>query len=72
MAISEKVRELAESYSMLSVEERCSFAELVAPVDKSELSEEWIGEIRSRAQDIDSGQVELVSGDDFLRRLDAL
>jgi hypothetical protein len=33
------------------------------------VSEEWSQELRSRAHDIDSGRVQLVDGDDFLKRL---
>lgn len=72
MGTSEKVRELAESYQKLSHEERHRFAELVAPVDAGEVSEEWLAEIRSRADDIDSGKVKLVDGEDFLRRFKAI
>ena len=72
MALSEKVRVLAESYAELSSEERHEFARLVAPVDESEVSQEWRKELHSRADDIDSGRVQLVDGEDFLRRLDAI
>jgi hypothetical protein len=67
-----KVRELAESYQKLNNEERHSFAELVAPVDTSEMSGEWIAEICNRADDIDSGRVELIDGEEFLRRFKAI
>ena len=72
MAISQKVRALAEGYAELNAEERHEFASLVAPVDDSKISQEWSNEIHSRADDIDSGRVELVDGEDFLRRLDAV
>lgn len=72
MATSEKVTALAESYRQLSNEERHTFAELVAPVDASEISPEWLDEIRSRAEDIDSGKVKLIDGEDFLRRFNAV
>ena len=72
MSVTARVSELAESYWQLSDEERRSFAELVAPLDRSEHSPEWLAEIRSRADDIDSGKVKLVDGDDFLRRLNAV
>jgi hypothetical protein len=72
MPVSEKVRLLAESYAELSADERHEFASLVAPVDDGDLSTEWLTELRSRADDIDSGRVKLVDGDDFLRRLRAI
>ena len=72
MATSEKVRTLAEGYQKLNDEERHSFAELVAPVDSSELSQEWREEIHSRADDIDSGRVKLVDGEDFMKRFNAV
>ncbi len=72
MAASEKVRELAESYTELSPEERSEFLSLVAPDDGAELSGEWLTELRSRADDIDSGRVQLMDGEDFLRRLNAI
>jgi hypothetical protein len=67
-----KVRELAEIYQKLNNEERHSFAELVAPVDTSEMSGERIAEICNRADDIDSGRVELIDGEEFLRRFKAI
>ena len=72
MAVSEKVRELAATYTSLSSEERHEFATLVAPIDDSEVSQEWVAELHSRADDIDSGKVQLVDGEDVLRRLRAI
>ena len=72
MATSEKVNELAESYRQLSDEERHAFAELVAPLDDSEISQEWLDEIRSRANGIDTGNVKLIDGDEVLRELRAI
>lgn len=72
MAISEKVNELAESYRQLSDEERYTFAKLVAPLDDSEISREWLDEIRSRANDIDNGKVKLIDGEEVLRDLRAI
>ena len=72
MPVSEKVRLLAESYAELSADERHEFVSLVAPVDDSDLSTEWLSELRSRADDIDSGRVKLVDGEDVLRRLRAI
>ncbi len=71
MSVSEKVRLLAESYAALDEEERSEFATLVVP-NVGEFGAEWLGAIRSRADDIDAGRVELVAGDDFLRRLRAI
>jgi PHD/YefM family antitoxin component YafN of YafNO toxin-antitoxin module len=34
-----------------------------------EISEEWREELRTRASDIDEGRVELIDGEDFLKRL---
>lgn len=72
MAVSEKVSELAENYRQLSDEERHTFAELVAPVDASEISPEWLYEIRSRANEIDTGKVKLIDGEEVLRELRAI
>ncbi len=72
MVISERVRLVAESYGKLNDEERHEFAALVAPVDESEVSEEWVAELRGRADDIDSGRVQLVDGDEVMRRLRAI
>jgi hypothetical protein len=72
MVVSEKVRQAADSYEQLNDEERHEFAALVAPVDKSEVSQEWITELRSRADDIDLGRVHLVDGEEVMRRLRAL
>jgi hypothetical protein len=72
MATSEKVHELAESYRQLSDKERHTFARLVAPLDDSEISREWLDEIRSRANDIDTGEVKLIDGEEVLRELRAI
>jgi hypothetical protein len=72
MATSEKVNELAESYRELSDEERHSFAELVAPLDERKISREWLDEIRSRANDIDTGKVKLIDGEEVIRELRAI
>lgn len=72
MAITEKVRRLAEGYAELSEDERREFVGLVAPLDEREVSEEWLKELRTRATDIDEGRTSLVEGDDFLRRLRAV
>ena len=72
MAVSEKVRQLAETYTNLNSEERHEFATLVAPIDDSEVSQEWVAELNSRADDIDSGRVKLIDGEDFMRRLRAI
>jgi hypothetical protein len=72
MAVSEKVKSLVDRYSELSDDERHEFVTLVAPIDESEVSEEWSKELHSRADDIDSGRVQLIDGEDFLRRLRAI
>lgn len=72
MATSEKVNELAESYRQLSNEERHAFAELVAPLDDTEIGREWLDEIRSRANDIDTGKVQLIDGKEVLGELRAI
>ena len=72
MAVSEKVRRLAESYADLNDEERHAFVSLVAPVDEEEVSAEWRAELHQRARDIDEGRVQLIDGEDFLRRLRAI
>lgn len=72
MTVTEKVREVADRYQQLTHDERCEFAELIASSREDEVSDEWKAELRSRADDIDSGRVQLVDGDDFLKRLRAL
>jgi len=72
MAASEKVRQIAESYQKLNHEERHDFAVLVAPIDEGEVTQEWVAELRSRADDIDSGKVQLVDGEEVMRRLRAI
>lgn len=72
MAVSERVRRLAEDYAELSAEERQEFATLVAPLEEDTLSAEWREEIRRRAAEIDAGKVTLIDGEDFLRRLRAV
>ena len=72
MITSEKVRQVAESYSGFNDEERYEFAALVAPLDVEEVSGEWLTELHSRADDIDSGRVQLVEGEDVMHRLRAI
>ena len=72
MAISEKVRQVAESYAELNDEERHEFVALVASSGAEEVSKEWLEELDSRADDIDSGRVQLVDGEDVIRRLRAI
>ena len=72
MIISEKVRQVAESYAGLSDEERYEFAALVAPFDVEEVSDEWLQELQSRAHQTKSGHVQLVDGEDVMRRLRAI
>lgn len=72
MAVSEKVRRLAEHYAELTDEERQEFATLVTPFDEGTVSADWREEIRQRAAEIDAGKVTLIDGDDFLRRLRAV
>lgn len=69
MIASEKVHQVAESYSGLSHEERYEFAALVAPLDLEEMSDEWLTEFHHRADEIDSGRVQLIEGEDVMRRL---
>ncbi len=72
MALSEKVRRLAESYAELSQEEQLEFLSQVTAEDDAHLSAEWTAELRSRADDIDSGRVKLIDGEEVLRRLRAI
>lgn len=69
MPPTEQVRQLAEQYDQLNDEDRRDFAHLVGAVDNSEITQEWSQELHSRADDIDSGRVQLIDGDDFLKRL---
>jgi hypothetical protein len=72
MITSEKVRQIAEIYSGFNADERYEFAALVAPLDAEEVSDEWLTELHSRADDIDSGRVQLVEGEDVMHRLRAI
>jgi len=72
MAVSERVRRLAEGYAELSAEERQDFATLVAPVEDGVVSADWHEEVRYRAAEIDAGKVTLIDGEDFLQRLRAV
>ena len=76
MPISEKVLRLAEAYASLSAAERSEFARLVTADDDGNdpegLGAEWTRTIRHRAAEIDAGEVSLVDGEDFLRRLRAV
>lgn len=72
MAVSEKVRRLVENYADLNDEERREFVTLVAPSEEEEVSAEWREELHQRARDIDEGRVQLIDGEDFLRRLRAI
>lgn len=58
----------------LPSEERSRLAgRLLKSLDEVEgLSSEWLTEIRNRADDIDAGCVNLIDGEDFLRRLNAV
>jgi hypothetical protein len=69
MAVSEKVRRLAESFADLNDEERYEFVSLMAPIDEREVSAEWREELHQRARDIDEGRIGLIDGEDFLSRL---
>ncbi len=40
--------------------------------DDTAINEEWCDELNRRAKDIDEGRVDLVDGEDFLRRLRAV
>ncbi|MDB6076794.1 MAG: hypothetical protein JWO82_541 [Akkermansiaceae bacterium] len=69
MALSEKVRRLAEQYAELSEEEHHEFLDLIGSSEDPNVSAEWKEEIHSRARDIDEGRVELIDGEEFLARL---
>jgi len=58
----------------LPVEERSKLAgRLLKSLDEEVgVGAEWLLEIHNRADDIDSGRVELIEGKDFLRRLNAV
>ena len=72
MPASDKVIKVAESYAKFSDEERHEFAALVAPIDEGVVTREWIAELQNRADDIDSGRVKLMDGEDVMRRLRAI
>ncbi len=40
--------------------------------ETDEVSEDWSNELHKRSQEIDEGKVELVEGDEFLKRLRAV
>jgi len=58
----------------LPAEERSRLAgRLLKSLDDVEgVNFEWLTEIRNRADDIDSGRVKLIDGEDFLHRLNAV
>ncbi len=68
METSEKVRKLIDEYETFNDQERAEFDSLIAPREESPISPVWLAELHSRAEDIDSGRVELISGVDFLKR----
>lgn len=72
MAVSEKVRRLAEGYADLSDQERQEFVFLVAPDEEPDLSPEWKEELHKRSREIDENRTVLTEGNDFLKRLRAV
>jgi len=49
------------------------FQELLAELEANEIvNSEWKEEIANRAREIDEGMVELIDGDDFLKRLESV
>ena len=72
MAVSEKVRRLAEGYADLSDQERQEFVCLVAPDEERDLSPEWKEELHKRTREIDENRIVLTDGEDFLKRLRAV
>jgi len=68
MIASEKVRNLVEGYENLNEQERYEFVRLVPPLDESPVS----AELNSRADDIDSGRVKLITGEEVFHRLRAI
>jgi len=72
MATSEKVRKLVDEYETLNDQERDEFESLITPLEESPVSAEWLTELHSRADDIDSGRVKLIPGAEVLRRLRAI
>ncbi|MEO0416073.1 MAG: hypothetical protein AAF226_14090 [Verrucomicrobiota bacterium] len=45
------------------------FEKLKQQIDGYELDREWSNELHKRAEEIDHGEVDLVEGEDFLKRL---
>lgn len=68
MALSAKVEGIIHEVAALSDDER---DELMVALD-AEVSAEWMGEISRRALEIDGGKVQLVTEEDFLRKLRAV
>ena len=68
MALSAKVEGIIHEVAALSDDER---DELMVALD-AEVSAEWMGEISIRALEIDEGKVQLVTEEDFLRKLRAV
>jgi hypothetical protein len=61
---------VAESYRQLNDEGRHVFAALsLRLTSEGEVLKEGLAELQSRADDIDSGRVRFVDGEDFLCRL---
>lgn len=68
MSTSEKVRKLVDEFETPNDQERDQFESLIAPPDESPVSAEWLTELHNRADNIDSGRVKLISGEDFRKR----
>ena len=72
MAISARVERIIHEVAALSGDERDELMVALDAVDEGEVCAEWVGEIRSRAIEIDEGKVQLVTEEDFLRKLRAV
>ncbi len=72
MAISARVERIIHEVAALSDDERDELMVALDAVDEVEVSAEWVGEISRRAIEIDEGKVQLVTEEDFLRKLRAL
>ncbi len=72
MAISAKVERIIHEVEALSDEERDELMRALEPDEEIEVSAEWREEINRRVSEIDEGKVQLITEEDFLRKLRAI
>lgn len=72
MAISAKVERMIHEVEALNDEERRELIRARSPVVEETVNDEWRRVIHRRADEIDTGKVQLVDEEHFLRKLRAL